>query len=201
MTREETLKTLSILKAAYPYFYSKLSKSEANGVVNLWADIFEHDNPLIVGLAVKELIKTHDDYPPNIAHVRNKMNELIRASSNEPTDEELWHCLRKAVSNGYYGYEEEYAKLPVAVQRFLGEPQALRTYSMIEEDTFNTVTHGQFLKQIKVINERERYSASLPQSVKDIINSLNIPKVGQNGEPDTNALRNDVTRQIEGAGY
>jgi hypothetical protein len=36
MTRDDTISMLSLLKAAYPSFYAKMSQRDANGVIELW---------------------------------------------------------------------------------------------------------------------------------------------------------------------
>lgn len=40
MTREDTIKVLAILKAAYPASYRNMSRDEANGTVMIWATQF-----------------------------------------------------------------------------------------------------------------------------------------------------------------
>ena len=44
MDRKEVMRILSLLKAAYPVFYLKMTKSEAEDVVNLWLDMFRRMN-------------------------------------------------------------------------------------------------------------------------------------------------------------
>lgn len=190
MTRKEIIQILALLKAAYPLFYKDMSKQELENIVGLWFDIFQNDNPIIVVCAVKDLIKTHSGFPPAIANVRNKMNELISLSSGEQTYEELWHILKKAVSNGYYGYTDEYTKLPEVLQKYVGQPENLRTWAKMDEEIFNSVVHGQFLKQIGIIKDRQKYSDSLPPEVKKFIASAGIKQISEPEEPENN---NDTT--------
>lgn len=177
MTRVETLQILSLLRASYPAFYSKFGKPELEGIANLWTEMFEHDDFNIVKYALKELISTHSGYPPDIAALKNKIKELCSTATGEPTDEELWLMLKKAVSNGIYGAKQEFEKLPPVLQRYCGTPATLTEYAYIDSDTFNTVNHGQFLKQIKIIKEREEYAAKLPCEVKKLINSISQPLI------------------------
>lgn len=182
MTRDETIQILALLRASYPAFYSKFGKAELEGIVNLWAEMFAEDNINIVKYALKELIATHSGYPPDIAALKTKMKEVCSAASEEPTDEELWIILKRAVSNGNYGAQREFDKLPHVLQRYCGSPATLREFALIDSDTFNTVNHGQFLKQIKIIKEREEHSARMPQEVRLLIQSAfkQLPNDNQN---------------------
>lgn len=161
MTRTETLQILTLLRASYPAFYSKFQKRELESIVSLWTEMFENDDFSVVKYALKELISTHTGFPPDIAALKNKIKELFAVATAEPTTAELWQMIKKAASNGYYGAQEEYDKLPTVLQRWLGSPNALRELSRIDIETFNTVTHGQFMKQINIIKAREEFDRKM----------------------------------------
>jgi hypothetical protein len=163
---------LALLKTAYPNFYSKMTRTEAEAVVTLWAEMFAEDDVNIVKYAMKELIATHSGFPPDIAAIKSKMRECVSVAVNEPTTEELWQKLKKAASNGFYGAKEEFDRLPPILQRYVGSPNGLTDLAKIDSDTFNTVTRGQFYKQIEIVKERERYSAKMPDEIKMLISSL-----------------------------
>lgn len=200
MTQNETAQILALLNAAYPAFYSKYSTYEISGIVNLWAEMFADDDFNIVKFALKELIATHTGFPPDIAALKAKIKSIVQAATDKPTHEELWHILKTAASNGYYGAQQEFERLPPVLKRFVGSPATLREYAMIDSDTFNTVIHGQFLKQIKVIEEREEYSSNLPDNVKHLIASIHKPLPSgkkQMTENDINNRRNLLLDKLE----
>lgn len=199
MTREETASVLKILKVSYPPFYSKFSKDDMVAVLDLWSEMFADEDVRVVKVALFKLIETHQGYPPDIAALKAKIRELVVAATGEPTDEELWRMLRKAASNGYYGAREEFDKLPRVVQRYLGSPSALRDLSQIDEKTLDTVTHGQFLRQIVSIRERQEFSDSLPEGVKETVARLygKIEEPLKLTEADFNTARNNVLDQLE----
>jgi uncharacterized protein YcgL (UPF0745 family) len=200
MTREDTASVLKILKVSYPAFYSKFSKDDMVAVLDLWAEMFADDDVRAVKVALFKLIETHQGYPPDIAALKAKIRELVVASTGEPTDEELWQMLRRAVSNGYYGAREEFDRLPRVVQRYLGSPSALRDLAVIDEKTLNTVTKGQFLKQIVSLRERQEFADSLPEGVKEaVVRLYRKPEdpAMLSGE-DYNTARNRVLNQLEG---
>lgn len=75
MTKDETLKVLAILKAAYPANYSGMSRREAEGVVTVWALQFADVSAEIVLMAVQKLIST-SKYPPVVSEVKSKISAI-----------------------------------------------------------------------------------------------------------------------------
>lgn len=75
MTRDEAIKILAVLKAAYPNSYKGMTKDEANGVVNVWATQFVSFPYLVVSLAINKLISTNT-FPPSISEVKDKIQAL-----------------------------------------------------------------------------------------------------------------------------
>lgn len=200
MTKAETAQILALLHAAYPAFYSKIGKSEIDGIVNLWAEMFAEDDFRVVKYALKHLIAEHTGYPPDIAALKGKIKEIVSAATGKLTHEELWHKLKAAAKNGHYGAEQEFAKLPPVLQRYLGSPSTLRQYAMVDEATFNTVNHGQFLKQIKIIEEREEFAESMPDDVKYLISSMTkkFPEPQPLTEAQVNSRRNQILDTLDG---
>lgn len=172
MTREETSQMLSLLKAAYPNFYSRMTARDAMATLNLWADMFAGDDVNVVKFALHRLIETHTGFPPDIAEVKRHIRMLVQASTGEPTDEELWRILRKAVTNGVYGAKEEFDSLPPVLRTYLGDSSALRDMAVQDEKTLDTVVKGQFLRQISAVRERQEYRDSLPVAVRDAVSLL-----------------------------
>ena len=64
MTREETSQMLTILKAAYPNFYSRMSAKDGLATLNLWAEMFAEEDVNVVRYSLKRLIETHSGFPP-----------------------------------------------------------------------------------------------------------------------------------------
>jgi uncharacterized protein YcgL (UPF0745 family) len=163
---------LTILKAAYPNFYRNMSPKDAMATLNLWEEMFAEDDVNIVKCSLKTLIGSHSGFPPDIAEVKRHMRMLLQTVTGEPTDEDLWRILRKAVCNGSYGAKEEFERLPPVLQRYCGSPSALRELAVQDEKTLDTVVHGQFLRQIAAIRERQQYHESLPDGVRDAVSRL-----------------------------
>ena len=172
MTREDTIKILSILKASYPNFYKDMSKKDAETTVNLYTEMFEHNDSNLVATTIKELIQ-HQSYPPTIADIKNKIYELTQPY--EETEAELWEIFKKTIQSGYYGDRSEFEELPEAIKTYLGNnPNRINELGMMESSTFNSVEKGIFLKQIKAIKERAKsIRMMLPETRKYINNFLN----------------------------
>lgn len=75
MTREETIKILAILKAAYPNSYKNMTKEEASGTVTVWAMQFATIPAEVVMVAVNKLIST-SPFPPAICEVKERIRSL-----------------------------------------------------------------------------------------------------------------------------
>lgn len=75
MTRQDAIKILAILKAAYPNSYRGMSKEDANGTVNIWATQFADMPAPVVMIAVNKLISTNN-FPPSIGEVKEKIRGL-----------------------------------------------------------------------------------------------------------------------------
>lgn len=75
MTREETIKLLAILKAAYPNSYKGMTKEEANGTIATWQLHFAKMPANVVFIALNQIISVNQ-FPPTISEVRKKIRNL-----------------------------------------------------------------------------------------------------------------------------
>ena len=176
MTRTEMAVVLKSLRFAYPTFYSRMGQDDFEGILNLWTLKFKDDDPKLVSDAVHDLIDTHKGFPPEIADVKEHMREMVAAFSGEPTDEELWAILREAIKDGVYGAEEQFKALPPVLKRYCGSPSKLRDLALEDSGTIETVVHGQFLKSIPHMREREEFAKRLsPETRKYLASILKKP--------------------------
>ena len=75
MTREEAIKVLAILKAAYPNSYRGMTKEEAHGTVAVWAAQFANMPASVVMIAVNKII-SKNTFPPSINEVKDEIRGL-----------------------------------------------------------------------------------------------------------------------------
>lgn len=171
MNKVETAEILSVLKAAYPQFYSNIGSAEANKIVNLWAEMFEDESLRDVALAVKSMLASRTNtFPPNIGEVKAQLVKM--RTPNEMTAQEAWNLVAKAIRNGVYGSQEEFQKLPKNVQRLVGSPQQIREWALMEADTVSSVIASNFQRSYNVRQQSDKEYAALPSSVKQMVTGL-----------------------------
>ena len=117
MTRDETIKILAILKAAYPNSYKNMTRDEANGTVMVWATQFADFPADVVLIAVNKLIST-STFPPAICEVKKKIQSLYW---------EVWEILDN--HSRYKTLTDEEVK---SYQRILDVVSQFRTQQVIE---------------------------------------------------------------------
>lgn len=85
MTREETMKVLAILKAAYPNSYKNMSVDEAQVTISVWAVQFADVPVDLVMIAINKII-CNSPFPPAISEVKEKVKSLYW---------EIWEILQR----------------------------------------------------------------------------------------------------------
>ena len=172
MTREETIKILTLMQAEYPNSFVKLDEQGMKLKCDLWASEFRNDPFEAVYTALRMYMETGAEFAPNIGQVRKRM----RSATTEPelSDSDAWSLVSKACCNGYYGYKKEFDKLPPLVQKAVGRPEQLREWSIVNEETFHTVIQSNFKKSYRAVAERQEEISSYPPALMDMINKLQI---------------------------
>lgn len=171
MDRSETIKILAVLRAAYPQFYAKQTNDDLQGIVNLWADMFEDEPYQLVAAATKALIKTRTStFPPGIGEISEKIRQI--SAPEEMTEAEAWALVAAAVRNGTYGAEKEFNALPPMLQRLVGSPRQLKEWAAMDADAVNSVVASNFQRSYKARAKNEREYAALPSSIKDYMAAI-----------------------------
>ena len=171
MTREETLAIMSVLKAAYPNFYKDMKRSEADGIVNLWAAMFADEPADLVAVAVKGYIATDvKGFPPHIGAIKTAIVKLRQPE--EMTEFEAWTLVERAIRNGIYGAVEEFQKLPEICQRLVGSPNQLKEWAMMDAEAVSSVIASNFQRSYKVRAKTERERLALPGDVRQAVEQI-----------------------------
>ena len=171
MTRDEIVAVMGVLKTAYPSFYRDMKRQDALDALALWTEMFEDDDPKTVASAVKSLITTRKEgFPPTIGEVKAKIAELTQPK--EMTELEAWSLVERACRNGLNGAGEEFEKLPPLIQKAVGSPTQLREWAMMDADTVKSVVASNFMRSFKVYQKRERETAMLPESVREMLTGV-----------------------------
>ena len=168
MTREDTIKILSVLRGAYPAFYRDITKQEAESTIALWESMFDDEPYELVGAAVKAFI-TGDSkgYPPAIGQIKERIRLIT--SPEDMTEQEAWSYVSKALRNATYGSEEEFAKLPPDVQAVVHDPGQLRQWAMNSIDDVQTVIASNFMRSFRAKQKTNKEYQALPAEVKRLM--------------------------------
>ena len=187
MNRADTLKIMAVLQAAYPQFYAKKTKEELDGIVNLWARMFEDEPYGLVEMAVYALIKTREStFPPGIGEINAKIMQITQPQ--EMTEMEAWALVKRAINgastnpssrlfqNGVLdprtSAERNFEELPEMLQRLVGSPQQLADWYNMADDIVDSVVASNFQRSYKVRAKNEREYLALPSSVKQYMDAI-----------------------------
>jgi hypothetical protein len=162
MEREDVIRILNVLKTAFPNSYKDMTKVEAENTINLWLDMFQHENVQLVLAATKNLINTFK-WPPTIADIKEEMYKITNRETETPV--EVWNKIRKAIRNSAYNSYDEFQKLPDKAKRFVGSPNQLKEWA-ISENFIESVVKGQFLKQYEILEKRQKEEKMMLPEVK-----------------------------------
>lgn len=164
MTDAEIKKLIFVTKAAYPSVYAKYTNADLENLLIAWrmclAD-YTYDQAS-KGLMAYMRNDTKG-FPPVAGQIIEQIQKLSEESSLLPS--EAWSMVRRAISNGTYGAEKEYEKLPPLVQRAIGSAQYLRECAG-DYDFNEGVARGQFERNYATVLERQKYESKLPVSMR-----------------------------------
>lgn len=175
MTRDETIKILMVIQAAYPN-YKPQDKTVA---VNVWSEMLSDIPYEKVLSAVKAYIQTDNSgFAPEIGDVREKA-QLIFSGEDDLNETAAWSLVLKAICRSTYYSEEEFAKLPPVVQRAVSSPRQLREWAILEDMDGKalTVIQSNFQRTFRAEQQRERERRKLSPDVLKLMQPLNNPKI------------------------
>lgn len=176
MTTEEIRTVLAVLKTAYPSSFKDLSDNDVRETVKLWKVMFEHEDVALVNAAVVALISSRTvGYTPAIGEICQKLREL--KAPDFMNDQDAWSLVSRACRNGFYGYQEEFDRLPPDVQKAVGRPEQLHEWALIDSDTLETVVSSNFRKTYKTVLQRKEDLLRIPDSVRERLYGANTKRL------------------------
>lgn len=168
MTREDTIKILSVLRGAYPAFYRDITKQEAESTIALWESMFDEEPYALVGAAVKAFIAGDGKgFPPSIGQIKERIRKITQPE--ELTEQEAWAFVSKAIKNSTYGSVEEFNKLPPEIQVVVHDPGQLRQWATSSAENLETVVASNFMRSFRAKQKATREYLALPTSVKQLM--------------------------------
>lgn len=177
MNKQETVQLLTLLASNFKSIDEKLKDREkAKVAIQLWYECLADINPSLCMLAAKKAIIS-SSYPPTIHDIRTAALEITTKKNEDNAPIELWEEAYRMIKRGLYMTGEEFEKHSSVVKKFFGNNVGqLRELAATDPDKIATVVKGQFLRQIDIIQEREKQVALLPEGMQAVINQI---KIGQ----------------------
>lgn len=171
MNREETLKIMAVIRAAYPYYYNNQSKQDLQTVVRLWESMFEgYDYELVSGAVKAFIAGDKKGYPPTVGMVMDKLRLLTE--DDGPSEMEAWSLVHKAVKNAAWYAEEEFGALPPDIRQIVASPASLREWAMMDAGTFQSVVQSNFMRSYRARRARAQEVSALPKGLGQMIGEL-----------------------------
>lgn len=183
MTRDETGIILKSIQVAYPNWHIK----EKALAVQMWTSLLADYPYQAISAALKSYILQGHEFAPN----PGQLVQLL-PSKDDLSGLDAWQMVRKALQNGIYGAETEYAKLPEIVQRAVGSPEQIRAWATAPEETVETVMQSNFLRTFEATKARQRNEKYMPEGIADLLAAKNDdlrlaeknPSAGENCLPE-----------------
>lgn len=174
MTRDKVIKILGLLKASYPNTFKDYTQEQAEMTISLYQSMFNDDDYELISIALKEIIN-NSKFIPTIADIKEKMYEL---TNKETIPIELWNIAKKMIGNGLYMTQEEFDSYPKEIRTFFGGLSGLKQISMMDSKTVNSVIQSNFLKQISIIQERDKQEKKMLPETKQRLAEINNKLLG-----------------------
>lgn len=165
MTRDEVKKILMIIESAYPN-YKPPNKTNAIDVWNLMLEEYTYQQ---VSVALKSYILSDTaGFPPSIGQLVGKL-QTIQNPNPHLNEMEAWGLVSKALKNGTYGADEEFAKLPELVQKAVGSASQLRNWATTDSNSIENVVQSNFMRTYRGVCSRENEISKMPTEIKNMI--------------------------------
>lgn len=168
MTRDETKIIIRSMMASYPN-YKPMDVSET---VDVWTMLLKDYSYKDISIALQTYITTDTQgFAPAIGQLIAKVNMVKNPSF--PSELEAWSMVSRALRNGTYHAQEEFAKLPEIVQKTVGHYSNLQNWAQTDVESIENVVQSNFIKTYRTLVKRETEIAAMPSEVRNRIESTN----------------------------
>lgn len=163
MTVQDVASMLQLLESNYGQrFYDGVNKEY---VLKTWSAMFRDDDPALVMQGVKNCINTMP-YKPTIADIRKRMSQA--RMQGQMTEIQAFQAIQQAVEKSY-GREDavkQFAALPPILQELVCTPSQLRSWRLVNEDTFQSVVMSVIARSYRELAQREADFHALPKDLQ-----------------------------------
>ncbi|MBR2408935.1 MAG: hypothetical protein IKB07_08265 [Lachnospiraceae bacterium] len=164
MTREETKKLIQVMCAAYPNY----RPTNLTDTVDVWHLMLEEYDYKNIALALKAFISTDTGgFAPSVGQVLGCYHSLT--APEELNEMQAWGYVAKAIRNGIYAAEEEFAKLPPEVREAVGNSGNIREWATMDTGSIHSVVQSNFMRTYRAVLAKKNQMIRLPRDVKAMI--------------------------------
>lgn len=169
MDREESKKIAMLTSACYPNWRPPDMVAQINAFAVMFAEYPYKE----VETALTYYVKTDGSgFPPSIGKLIEIINFMKKPDDAIP-DLAAWSMVYKAICNSNYNAEEEFNKLPPAIQRAVGNPNNLKEWAAMDTNTVQSVEQSHFLRAYRAEVKREKELEKIPESIREQIGVKN----------------------------
>lgn len=146
MTTAEVARLLAVMASIYQNFHP-VSMEDA---IEAWHMVLaDYDNA-----AITKALRTYMTTDCQFAPTPGQLIQMATPKAEMLNEMQAWALVRKAIENGIYGAETEFAKLPPEVQRAVGDPGQLRAWAQGDIDSLQTVAQSNFCRVYRGVIRR-----------------------------------------------
>ena len=163
MNMKETKRILAAITAIYPAF---VKDRDPEVLSRIWQQVFASTPYSLVNQALSAFLATDvKGFPPT----PGALNTFIRKTRQlkEPSEDDAWVKVYKAISRGLYNSQEEFDKLPPDIQRIVGSPRMLYEWAHMDSDDVNKVIAAHFKRSWRARQELKQDFLLIPESPTD----------------------------------
>lgn len=171
MNREQ----FGVLVKAMKAVYSEPKFIPDKDAFDVWYNLLKDLDYDMASTSIQKYMMTNK-FPPSIADIREQVYDIEYSKENELHEITAWTTVLKAIRNSSYNSEEEFSKLPIVLQKTVGDASQLREWAIMEDidGKSMTVLQSNFMRSFRSVIEREKELQKLnPEVLKIIGNNYN----------------------------
>lgn len=150
--------------------YPNYKPNNISETVDVWNMMLSDYDYNLVAMALKAYILSDaSGFAPSIGQLVSKIQALTKPQ--ELSEMEAWSLVSKAIRNSGYNSVEEFANLPVLVQRAVGLPDQLRVWAL-DENYNEQVAASNFMRCYRTELNRHYEFERMPIEIREFIKSI-----------------------------
>lgn len=147
MTKQEVFRLFGLFQSVYPDPFRGLSDEAIQLKLGVWQDLFaEIPGDAVMGAARAFIKGDTKGFMP----VPGQLMALI-GQTRELGEQEAWDLVTRAAGRSTYYAQEEFDKLPPALQRTVGSPATLRSWAAVDMAQLQTVVASHFKRDYRAV--------------------------------------------------